>query len=715
MSSLVMTRSADRSRPSAGRQPMLDGLFAYIWKNSRKEQLTILAIVLVSFPFYYISLDLPKAIVNDAIQGHAFANGREQAVLFHLSLSLPAFLGGGTWTIFPGMPLSRLDYLLWLSGAFLVLTLINGAFKYVVNMRKGKLGERVLQRLRLDLFTLLLRFSPEAIRNVKASETATIIKDEVEPIGNFVGDAFIQPAFLGGQAVTALAFILLQSPSLGIIAGGMVLVQGFIIPRMRREQLRLGKQRQLQSRSLAGRIGEIVEGMAEVDNHGTSSYERHKISRLLDQLFWIRYKLYGRKFMVKFINNTLAQITPFMFYSIGGYFALRGSLDIGQLVAVIAAYRDLPPPVKELIDWDQQRLDVEVKYQQAIEQFSGGDLASAAGESLPPMTTGSIELQGLRVVGSGGDVLLDGVNAAIPLGSHTALLALSGDGASVLAQVIGRRIAAYSGSVRIAGRDLAALSGASIGPRMAYAGPEATIFQGTIRDNVVYSLKRQLSDDERAARSPGNLPAGAADDWIDYAAAGATGPGDIDAAVVEAMGAVGMDEAVYRFGLGQRIDPERDAVLAVRLVEARRALSDVLVADGTEDLIEPFDPKLFNRNATVGENLVFGVAREPAFAPDRLAEQEFVRAILDDSGLTPMLAQMGLRIAEMMVEIFAGLSGDHFLLEQFSFISVDELPAYEEILARTKGRGRGEPAEADVARLIALSLMYVEPRHVGFR
>ena len=35
-----------------------------------------------------------------------------------------------------------------------------------------------------------------------------MIKDEVEPLGGFIGDAFVQPAFLGGQALTALIFIL---------------------------------------------------------------------------------------------------------------------------------------------------------------------------------------------------------------------------------------------------------------------------------------------------------------------------------------------------------------------------------------------------------------------------------------------------------------------------------------------------------------------------
>ena len=78
-----------------------------------------------------------------------------------------------------------------LSGLFLFFVLVNGAFKYWINVAKGALGERMLRRLRFDLFALVLRFTPEALRTSSPSETATIIKDEVEPIGGFIGDAFI--------------------------------------------------------------------------------------------------------------------------------------------------------------------------------------------------------------------------------------------------------------------------------------------------------------------------------------------------------------------------------------------------------------------------------------------------------------------------------------------------------------------------------------------
>src|SRR5215212_1882455 len=228
-------------------------LFRYIWRHSRRDQLIIFAVVLVSLPFYFASLDLPRRIVNEAIQGRAFEKGQATAHFLSLSFELPQWLGDFKLTAFEGFEVDRLGLLYGLSALFLLLVLINGAFKYWINVEKGALGERMLRRMRFELFSLIFRFSPDALRHVKASETATIIKDEVEPIGGFIGDAFIVPLFLGTQAATALIFIMVQNFWLGLMAAGVVSIQFTIIPRLRRELLKLGKQRQLASRRLAGR------------------------------------------------------------------------------------------------------------------------------------------------------------------------------------------------------------------------------------------------------------------------------------------------------------------------------------------------------------------------------------------------------------------------------------------------------------------------------
>ena len=50
--------------------------------------------VLASLPFYFLSLDLPRKIVNEAIQGRAFESGNQTAPILEPALSLPSFLGG---------------------------------------------------------------------------------------------------------------------------------------------------------------------------------------------------------------------------------------------------------------------------------------------------------------------------------------------------------------------------------------------------------------------------------------------------------------------------------------------------------------------------------------------------------------------------------------------------------------------------------------------
>ena len=389
-------------------------ILKFTWTHSRQAQIWILFIVLLSMPTYFMSLDLPKQIVNGPILGQGFETAGAAQTFMKLSWTI----SGKEWVLFEGLQLERLKMLFALAGTFLTLIIVNGLFKFYINTYKGRLGERMLRRIRYSLIDRLLRFPVRAFRRIKSSEIASMVKDEVEPIGGFMGDAFVQPLLLGGQAITAMAFIMVQNVYLGLIAIFMIGIQFIIIPRMRRHLIRLGKERQITARRLAGRVGEIVDGITHVHVNDTSHYERADISSRLAKIFYIRYELFQRKFFTKFLNNLLAQITPFLFYVVGGYFALQGKIDVGQLVAVIAAYKDLPSPIKELIDWDQQRLDVEVKFSQVVEQFDVEDmldekLQTLSEEAIAPLAF-PIEVNGLTVTDDTGTVLLSRARLKFP-------------------------------------------------------------------------------------------------------------------------------------------------------------------------------------------------------------------------------------------------------------------------------------------------------------
>ena len=706
---------------------METNLFRYIWLKSRGEQLVVLAIILASIPFYWASFDVPKRIVNDAIQGGAFKDGRTTATLLDFTVSLPSWLGGASYKLFEGFQVGQIGLLFGLSGYFLLLVLINGAFKYVINVRKGILGERMLRRMRYDLFSQLMRFRPEDIRAVKPAEVASMIKDEVEPIGGFVGDAFIQPVFLLSQALTALVFIMAQSIWLGSIALVIVLAQAIIIPILRREQLRLGRERQIASRQLAGRIGEIVDAGPTIQGHGATTYVQADIAARLGNLFNIRYALYKRKFAVKFLNNLLAQITPFFFYAIGGFFALQGRLDIGQLVAVISAYRDLPPPVKELIDWDQQRNDVTIKYEQVISQFNTDETVvldeSEGVKRLPE--EGEIRLDGVQMLDNRGQPLLSPLSLRLHRPGEVALIGPNGSGREVLGRILGRQAMFYTGSVMVDTSPLARFSVERASHLIGYAGADSEIIAGSLRDNILLPLRRRrpsakaegkVSPEEHrrfieAVRS-GNTPLAFSADWTDYEGVGVADKAALDAHIRDVLDVLGVAEDVYELGLDGKVVAGLDSNARKQVVLARRAVAEELGRGNMTGLIETFDPARYNPNATIGENLVFGARMGPRFDNVTLLYEPYAHAILTAEALVEPLVEVGSRIVATLVEIFAGLPQGHALFERYSFGSGFDMERLAELAATVSKHDTRAPLDAETERdLVALALGYIEPKH----
>ncbi|HXV28980.1 MAG TPA: ABC transporter ATP-binding protein, partial [Sinorhizobium sp.] len=521
----------------------------------------------------------------------------------------------------------------------------------------------------------------------------------------------------------------LQSFWLGLVAALVVAIQAVIIPRMRKRLLVLGRERQLTARELSGRVSEIVDGIGTIRGHDTSNYERADIAARLGRIFKIRYDLYQWKFLVKFLNNFLAQVTPFLFYSIGGYFALQGRLDIGQLVAVIGAYKDLPGPLKELIDWDQARQDVQVKYTQVVEQFSVEPLIDAKVQevSVHPAAplSGALAAINLSFADDGGAKLIEHVSLQVRPGEAVAITGGTGGGGEALAEALGRLTWPESGRIVVGDDDIHDMPEAVVGRRISYASSEVYTFQGSLGDNLLYGLKHApltevVYEGDKAAhrrwelleaRLAGNPSLDLNSDWIDYGAAGATGPDDLFTKIRAVLDVVLLTNDILAFATRSTIDPGEHAAFAGEIVQMRDALRRRLEAEKLSDLVVFFEPGSYNIEATVGENLLFGTVTDRGRWETALESHPFFKTVLRRAGLRDLFYEMGLEIAENVVELFRDLPPDHPFFQQLTFMTSEEIPVYEALLQKVRGRPIAEVSEDDAIRIIRLCFGYVEPRH----
>ena len=449
------------------------------------QQIMLLVLTLVSFPFLYYSLNLPKTIINRAIHGHHFPEE------------------------FLGFQFDQVPYLMLLCAMFLTLVLINGGFKYCINTLKGQLGERMLRRFRYQLYQRLLRFPPSYFQKTSSAQIIPMITVECEPLGGFIGDAFVQPAVPGRQLLTIIFFMFMQDPILGIAAIALYPVQGYVIPKLQAKVNQLMKRRVRTVRQVADRVQESAAGIVEIHANDTVKLQLTDFAHVLGMIYDIRFEIYQRKFFVKFLNNFIGQLTPFFFLldrRLSGHpgqpVVRRAGGDPRRLqgsgLAVEGAARLLPDQGKFADHLRADRRAVPAgrhgRRQAAARGTRDRGAADRRNRGRQPVARRGRQEPGRRR----GQLYRRGST------EHVAIIGQSGSGKSELALLLARLVQPTGGRITIGGTDIADLPIAVIGRRIGYVGSTPYLFSGTLRDNLLLGLRhrpvRPAEYDEAAAR-----------------------------------------------------------------------------------------------------------------------------------------------------------------------------------------------------------------------
>lgn len=341
---------------------LTDGIFRLILRRTRLRQAALLLIAAAAMPTLYLTLEIPKHIVNHAI-------GSQSGVI---RIDDVAF--------------GQVEFLVILCFLYLACLLANGSIKYWLNVYQGRVGEILIRRLRLMVYRGWSRNDRPGGR----AQLIPIIVQEVEPVGGFAGEAFVTPAFHGGTFLTLLAFMLIQDPVLGGAALLMLPIQLTVIPPLQRRINELNRTRVREVRHLGGLLGDHQPPHA-----GGASAHLQPLFASVRRIQEIRFKIFRNKFLMKSSINFLNNLVPFFFYLIGGYLVIRGQISFGALVAVLAAHKDFSAPLRELLMYYQIAEDVRVRYREmqrfvaglAVQHSSDHGLKPPIGrEALPAVT-----------------------------------------------------------------------------------------------------------------------------------------------------------------------------------------------------------------------------------------------------------------------------------------------------------------------------------------
>lgn len=327
-----------KNRPENNNKSIEDipkNVFQFIAQFSLKKQILLCIGSLIILPVTYASLELPKRIINQAIGSSDFL--KENTAL----------------------SIGQSDYLLFLCSLFLMVIIASAVIKYIVNFYRGVIAESLNKTLRQHIYKKYKE------RKNQDNNIIPVVTQEVEPIGGFSGESFSVPILQGGIALTIIVFMMMQNIALGIAAIALLPVQIMVIPYFQRIVNRYVRQRVLVVRQLS----------AAVNNEGEGNFEI--VSGYFDLLQSLRLKIFKTKYLMKSTNNFLMNLTPFFFYTIGGYLVIRGELSLGALIASLASYKDMAASIRDLFAYYQRMQDVKIRYVEVCNYLHEQQLVSS--------------------------------------------------------------------------------------------------------------------------------------------------------------------------------------------------------------------------------------------------------------------------------------------------------------------------------------------------
>ncbi len=677
---------------------MSKSFLSYVWSNSARWQIIILIMTGAYFPFLYLTLDLPKQIINDAIGGERFP----VEVL--------------------GFQFDQLEYLLGLSLAYLFMVLASGILKMRTNTFKGIVGERLLRRFRYMLVSRILRFPLPRFRQTSQGSLISMVTAECEAVGSMMGEAFATPVFAAGQMITILVFLFVQNLWLGLAAVAMIPVQAYIVPRMQRRINMLNRSRILEVRKFSEQIGETVKGAEDIRSNGGIMYMLANFtSRFADQ-FNIRLEVYERKFFMKFVNNTLNQLTPFYLLLIGGYLVIEGQLTIGALAAALASYKDLLGPWRELLAYYSEIQDTSLRYSTIIDQFDPPgmieeDLFFGRAETIPQWR-GEIELKSVTVTDSFDLPILSSLTARFPAGSHVAIQAENNTVRQALTRALSRSILLSSGSILVDGDDLSKVHQDVIASKIGVVTPTPGLFGGNVNLNALLALWRKppiegISAKQQAiineARIVANSTEPSEGSWLDLQHSGFKDEQELKDWWIQIIREVGLEGYFQAQSLKSRLDVSSYSELARKIVEIRPNIAARLKADQLDDTYYPFEEDTYNPSMTAVENALFCLRNSSAQTVDGRIDMK-VWKLIEEMGVAEYHQRWSNNMLDMLVQTFSAIGTDHPMFQRLENVSAE---SFEELKRIYQIRQRDLPLSEDDNRLVLALPLNVTAEQMG--
>ena len=301
-------------------------------------------------------------------------------------------------------------------------------------------------------------------------------------------------SILSNAITLTVAVVVMYRENWILATVGVLIIPLFVIPTRRAGKTRWDLTRESQecNDEINGILNETlsVSGQQLVKLFGKEQAEYEKYEAANKKMIGLNIKesMAGRWFMVAI--STFASIGPMLLYLVGGILMMKydSSLTVGDITVLVALLGKMYGPVNQLLNIQVDWIRSMAMFTRIFDYYDMPvEIESPPDAVIPKEATGRVDFEHVEFYYEPERRILKDVSFSLESGHSVAIVGPSGSGKSTMINLIPRMYDVTDGCVKFEGVDVRRIDLEWLRRNIGIVSQETYLFNGTIRDNLLYA------------------------------------------------------------------------------------------------------------------------------------------------------------------------------------------------------------------------------------
>lgn len=359
----------------------------------------------------------------------------------------------------------------------------------------GIFGENVVSKLRKQLWQKLLKMPVKYFDDVKTGEISSRLVNDTSQVKDLLASTLPNAMTSFLQFVGALVIMLAMDWRMTLLMFVAVPLVILVMLPVMNQSRKIGRVRQDELAKFASDSTDVLGEVRLVKSSNGEEHELAKGNRRIDNLYHVGRKEALINSVTQPITNMLMMI---MFLGILGYGVIRvmnGAMTMGALVSFLMYLFQIISPVvviSQLFNNMAKTSGATERIQQILtepEEF-------VADKDEKDIVSAPLKFENVDFTYEEGKPVLQDVSFETQPNAVAAFAGPSGGGKSTIFSLIERFYQPTGGKILIGEENIENVDLAKWREQIGLVSQDAAVMPGTIRDNLTYGLRREVSDEE---------------------------------------------------------------------------------------------------------------------------------------------------------------------------------------------------------------------------